>query len=63
MLVLMAMIGDEAAAGYDVVCGTASVDSETGANHFSPGKNGLHKYVIKNKENEYYKKLINQIIK
>lgn len=63
MLVLMAMIGDEAAAGYDVVCGTASVDSETGSNHFLPDENGLHKYVIKNKANEYYIRLINQIIK
>lgn len=62
MLVLMALIGDERAAGYDVVCGRASVDGDTGANHFSPDENGLHKYVIKSKENEYYKKLINQMI-
>lgn len=60
MLVLMAIIGDEAAAGYDVVCGTASVDCETGANHFLPDKNGLHKYVSKGKENNYYKKQINK---
>ena len=62
MLVLIALIGDETAAGYDCVCGTASVDCDTGANHFLPDKNGPHKYVIKSKENEYYKKLINQMI-
>ncbi|MDD6799231.1 MAG: hypothetical protein PUE85_02225, partial [Firmicutes bacterium] len=62
MLAIMALIGDEASAGYDVVCGTASVDGETGANHFVPCKNGLHKIVIKNKENGYYKEQINKRI-
>lgn len=62
MLVLMALIGDEAEAGYDTVCGTATVDAETGANHFKMHENGLHKYVIKNKENDYYKSQINSLL-
>lgn len=62
MLVLMAIIGDEKTAGYDVVCGTAKVDRETGENYFVPDINGKHQYVVKNKNNQYYKKLINEVI-
>ena len=62
MLVLMAIIGDEAAAGYDTVSGTAQVDPATGENHFTAAKDGRHKYVIKRYENDYYKKAINRII-
>ncbi len=63
MLCLMAIIGDESDAGYDVVCGTASVDIESGANHFLADNNGLHKYVVKKKDNEYYKTAINERIR
>ena len=62
MLVLMAINGDEAAAGYDTVSGTAQVDPATGENHFTAAKDGRHKYVIKRYENDYYKKAINRII-
>ena len=47
MLVLMALIGDEEKAGYDVVQGVASVDCYTGANRFFSCVDGKHKYVIK----------------
>lgn len=63
MLVLLAVIGDEDAAGYDTVTGFASVDADTGANHFRVDKNGLHKYVIRKFESSYYKNAINEIIK
>ncbi len=63
MLLLMALIGDEEKAGYKTVCGTATVDAGTGANHFTAHKNGLHRYVIKAKENDFYKKQINELLK
>ena len=62
MLALMALIGDEAAAGYSTVVGTASVDEETGANHFVPNSRGMHSYVIKERENRYYEDRINALI-
>jgi hypothetical protein len=60
MLTLMALIGDETEAGYKTVSGFASVDADTGANHFSESPDGLHKYVIKLYGNEYYKEQINK---
>ena len=63
MLCLLAMIGDEQEAGYSVVCGTASVDAETGANFFAEKCDGLHRYVVKQKEDAYYADCINEIIK
>jgi hypothetical protein len=63
MLVLMAIIGDEEKAGYDIVRGTASVDGKTGANNFVESENGLHAYVVKKFEDEYYKNRINELIK
>lgn len=62
MLVALALAGDEAAAGYDTVRGWASVDAETGANHFREDENGHHTYVIKNKEDSYYEDLINGML-
>lgn len=62
MLVLMAVIGDEEEAGYSVVSGTASVDESTGTNYFVKSENGLHKYVIMNKDKKFYEDAINKII-
>lgn len=59
MLVLMALIGDEEAAGYDTVTGYASVDAETGANHFTPDEGGPHKFVRKKHPDRYYEDAIN----
>ena len=63
MLALLALIGDESAAGYDTVCGTASVDEVSGENSFIPNENGMHKYVIKRYADEYYRDKINELIK
>lgn len=63
MLVLMAITGDEEASGYRAVCGTAAVDPLTGENHFLPCSEGMHKYVVKTQNNEYYKQLINERIR
>ena len=62
MTVLMALIGDEAEAGYKTVRGTASLDAESGKNYFVPGESGLHRYVIKDRPNEFFKEQINRII-
>ena len=62
MLVLLALIGDETLAGYDSVTGVASVDRCSGENSFRPCADGKHKYVIKNKDNDYYKNQINNLI-
>lgn len=63
MTALLAIIGDEAKAGYDVVCGKASVNENNGENNFYTSACGKHKYVMKNKSNEYYKNQINELIK
>ena len=63
MLVQMAIIGDEAEAGYDFVQGTASVMSENGANTFRVSADGNHRYVIRKMPSEYYEKQINALIK
>lgn len=62
MLALLAMIGDETAAGYRAVKGYATVDLDTGANHFSECTEGLHAFVVKEKEDVYYKNEINRRI-
>ena len=62
MLVQMALIGDEERAGYQTVLGTASVEANTGANHFLVDDKGNHKFVVKVHENDYYAAQINQAI-
>lgn len=62
MLVLLALMGDESAAGYDVVRGTAHVDAQSGENTFLPDNSGRHAYVIKKMSNDYYKNKINELI-
>lgn len=62
MLALLAVIGDETAAGYDTVTGFARVDPADGANFFTPDPAGPHKYVIKNRENAFYADAIDRRI-
>ncbi len=62
MLVELALIGDEEAAGYDTVCGRAQVDAETGENRFTPDENGLHRYVVRRHAPEYYAERIDRMI-
>ncbi len=59
MLCLLAVIGEEEAAGYSVVRGTACVDAVDGKNHFIPAVDGRHCYVIKTKEDSFYSDAIN----
>ena len=62
MLVHMALVGDEEKAGYKTVRGQASVDAETGANHFRPDPNGLHTYVVKAKDDAFYVDAIDRLL-
>ena len=62
MTAMLAVIGNEKEAGYDTVRGTASVDVTDGANHFEESVDGPHLYVKKVRENEFYQKMINDIV-
>ena len=59
---LMAVIGDEGKAGYEVVRGKARVDSVSGENFFEENENGLHCYVKTKYDSEYYSDMINSLI-
>ena len=62
MTVLMALIGDEAAAGYRTVRGRASLSRTDGTNYFSKEESGPHAFVVKTMPDDYYKDLINSRI-
>ncbi len=63
MLALLALTGDEESAGYTVVRGKANVDALDGANHFKTDVNGRHTYVVKAREDDFYREKINELIK
>ena len=63
MLVLLAIIGNEEKAGYQTVCVKDSVNAENGLNNFIKIPDGNHKYVIKAKSDDYYKNIINNLIR
>ena len=62
MTALLAMVGDEQEAGFDVVRGTASVDAESGMNTFVPSENGKHRYVKFMHEPTFYADWINRLL-
>ena len=62
MLVLLAICGEPALAGYDTVRGTVQVSAVSGENTFQPNQNGLHTYVVKKYPDHYYSDWINRII-
>ncbi len=49
-------------AGYEKVTGYAAVDVDTGANHFRVDPAGLHAFVVKMREDVFYKNEINRRI-
>ncbi len=55
MLVMLALLGSPERAGYRCVQGTASVNAEDGSNYFTPTPHGLHRYVIKEHADSYYR--------
>lgn len=62
MLVVLALIGDEKEAGYSVVTGKARLCALTGKNYFTAGV-GNHAYVVKDKPDEYYTEIINDLLR
>ena len=62
MTAVLAIIGDEEKAGYNVVRGTMSIDVETGANTFERSENGPHAYVVKKFDDSYYANEVNKLI-
>jgi len=62
MTALLALIGDEEKAGYDVVRGTARVDAETGLNYFTADEKGRHQYVVMKHAPEFYRDEIDSLI-
>ncbi|MBE6562026.1 MAG: hypothetical protein E7662_12970 [Ruminococcaceae bacterium] len=58
MTALMAIIGDEDAAGYSTVRGTARVDALSGENTFIPCSDGLHAYVTRKFGTDFYRDAI-----
>jgi hypothetical protein len=62
MTVIMALMGDEAEAGYDTVKGIATVDPITGENSFSKDPMGRHQYVIRKHPPRYYEEQIDALI-
>lgn len=59
MLVLLAITGDPAGAGYRCVYGKAQVDPADGSNHFTEDPAGPHRYVVKQHEDAYYAAAVN----
>ncbi len=62
MLTLLACIGDESTAGYNVKTGVVRVDPQSGKNFFKPEENGHHRVVVKTHDDGYYKAAVNRII-
>ena len=63
MTALYAIVGDAGKAGYRRVSGTASVDPKTGQNSFIACDGGRHSYLVKEKEDRFYKEQIDEILR
>lgn len=63
MTALYAVVGDAGKAGYRRVCGAASVDPKTGKNSFTACDGGKHSYLVKEKEDRFYKEQIDEILR
>ena len=63
MTALYAIVGDAAKAGYRKIHGVASVDPETGKNSFGAFDSGKHSYLVKEKEDQFYKDRIDEILR
>ena len=62
MTALMAVIGDEEQAGYDIVRGQARVDARTGANYFVKDERGMQAYVVRKWDRAEYERMIEERI-
>lgn len=62
MTALFAIIGDSEKAGYKRVWGKASVNPRSGKNRFEVAENGIHSYLVKTKDNNFYKSQIEEVL-
>lgn len=62
MTALLAVIGDEARAGYRSVRGFATVSEDTGANYFLKHDGGNHVYLERLYSAEYYRDLVDEAV-
>ena len=62
MTALFSVIGDAEIAGYRKVHGKATVSPRTGANRFEVCDGGIHAYLVKEKEDSFYKTQIEEIL-
>lgn len=62
LLVYIACIHSEDEAGFDTVSGKASLEEDTGINHFDIFEGGPHRFVVKRFEDAYYEGVLNGII-
>lgn len=62
LTVYLACIHGENEAGFDTVSGKASLEVDTGYNHFEKFNGGPHKYVVKKFADSYYEDILNKII-
>ena len=63
MTALFSIIGTAETAGYRRIRGKATVSSKTGANRFAPCDGGMHAYLVKEKEDRFYKNQIDEILR
>ena len=63
MTALYAIVGDAGNAGYRRVYGAASVDPKTGKNSFAVCDGGTHSYLVKEKEDRFYKEQIDELLR
>lgn len=61
MTALYVVAGD-ADGDYKKIPGTASVDPRSGKNRFTEDENGPHSYLSKLRDDQYYEKMINEIL-
>ena len=62
MTAVYAMTGSDENAGYKKVRGNAAVDPKTGKNSFEARPDGRHAYLVKEKEDGFYKRQIEELL-
>lgn len=62
MTAIYAVTGDAAKAGYTKVRGKATVDPKTGKNSFIIDDKGVHAYLVKTEEDDFYKNRVEEIL-
>ncbi len=62
LLTYLACIGDPERVGFRCVCGTASIDPESGCNRLTPNPKGPHCYVVKQQPNSFYRETLDALL-